>query len=197
MTPKNVPLTIYQGSTFRHPFYWYAEDEVVKTITAISRTYPTLITAAAHGLPTTAVPASIIGVPDWLATGLKLTDRHYATKVSTDTFSVPIDGTDQDAYDGVGGRLIYNAPMALGSGWTARMQIRASADDATVLAEFTDVAGITLGDDGSIVVEGADDVTLLLDFTSAVYDLELEDVDGITYRVAEGRVTLSTHVTKP
>lgn len=199
MDPKKVNLKIYQGATFKWLFYWYSDTEVVTAITAVSLTYPAAITAAAHGLPTSDVPATIIGVPDWLKSpSLDHADRSYVTKTGTNTCTVKVDGTDQEAYDGSGGRLIYNAPIDLSSGWTARMQIRASIDDTTVISSFTSASGsIVLGADGLIELKLSATATDLLDFTSAVYDLELVETGSTEVnRVAAGKVTLIKQVTR-
>lgn len=199
MTPKKAPLTIYQGATFEWPFYWYSDVETVVAISAVSLSYPATLTTAAHGLPTSPVPVTLIGVPDWLkSASLLVGDRVYATKTDTTHCTVKIDGTDQDAYDGVGGLLIYNTPMDLSVGWTARMQIRESLDDTVILAEFLDSDGtIVLGADGKILLTMLDADTDLLDFSVAVYDLELQEtISGEVTRVATGKVTLVKQVTR-
>lgn len=198
MKPKKVNLLIYQGVTFKHTFYWYSATEVVKAITAATNAYPTVLTAAAHALPNGDTPVAIANVGDWVDTASidKAADRIYATRIDDDTFKVKKDGTEADPYSGTGGVLVYNAPMQLASGWTARMQIRESKDSTDVLAEFTtEDLNIVLGDDGSIEVELDEAVTAALDFGGAVYDLELSDGTDV-YRVAEGAVSLSNEVTR-
>lgn len=198
MKPKKVTLAMYQGATFKYTFYWYSDTEVVKSITAATNAYPTLLTAATHLLPDAEIPVSIRNVGDWINTSSVLpADRVYATKIDADTFTVKKDGTDEDAYDGTGGVLVYNAPMLLLSdNWSARMQIRESKDSDEVLVELTsDDGDITLGDDGSIAVEIDEDVLAALDFSAAVFDIELSDGTDV-YRVAEGPVSLSPEVTR-
>jgi hypothetical protein len=198
MDPKKVNLKIYQGATFRHKFYWYSDVEVSKTITAVTRSYPTVLTAASHGLPASDIPVAILGVGDWLNTpSAEFDDRIYGTKIDTNTLSVKVNGIGQAAYSGSSGRLVYNEPMELAAGWTARMHIRASIDDTDPLVTFTSTDGdIVLGDDGGIEPVLTDDATDLLDFDSAVYDLELEeDLTGETTRIAEGKVSLFRQVT--
>jgi hypothetical protein len=196
--PKKVPLVIYQGSTLQQLFYWYSSTEVTKAISAIVNGYPTVLTTGAvHGLPDSDIPVSILGVPSWLDTDTPLANRIYASKVDTTNFSVKVNGIDQDAYDGTGGVLVYNAPMDLAN-WSARMQIRESVDSDVVIAEFTSTDGqIALGSDGSISLTDTDTVTDALDFSAAVYDLELVDPDGNVYRPFEGPVSLSKQVTRP
>ena len=197
MKPTKANLTIYQGATFRWPFYWYSETEVSKTISAVDTTYPTLLTVTSHGLPTSDVPVAIFGVASWInSKSTALADRIYATKVDANTVSVKVNGIGQEEYSGTEGRLVYNSPVNLSSGWVARMHIRESVDAATVIQEFTDTDGqITLGSDGLVELVLTEAETDLLDFSSGVYDLELESGAGEVVRIAEGKVTLKKQVT--
>lgn len=199
MDPIKQNLKIIQGSTFRFPFYWYSDVEVVKTITGVTRGYPTVFACAAHGLPTnSSVPSSLLNIGDWIDTGLEKSDRLYVTRVDDDSFSVNVNSAEEDAYSGTDGRLVYNAPMDLSVGWEARMQIRASVDDATVIEEFTSGASdIDLDAEGLIEPVLTDAQTDALDFSTTVYDIELEETaTGDVTRVAEGKVTLSKQVTR-
>lgn len=199
MEPIKQNLTIRQGATFEWPFYWYSDTEVVKNITAVSLTYPAVLTVVGHGLPASPVPATILNVGDWLdSPSLELRDRLYVTKVATDTVSVKVDGTGEDAYTGSAGRLVYNAPMDLSSGWTARMQIRETVDSTTVIEEFTSAAGdITLGADGLVEITLSATAADALTVESAVYDLELVNTaTGKVYPIANGKVTLKLQVTR-
>lgn len=102
-------------------------------------------------------------------------------------------GTTADALKNL---IVVKVPMDL-TGMTARMQIRPKVTEATVLLELTDTHGITLGGDtgvASLRIEAAETTTL--DFKTAVYDLELEAVDGTVSRILQGVVTLSPEVTR-
>lgn len=201
MTPKTVNLVgevaILQGATFRFPFYWYGDTEVVKTITALTRGYPSVFAAAGHGLPASAVPALIVNVGSWIDTGLDQERAIYVTKMDDDTFRVAKNSAEEDAYTGTAGRLIYKEPVNLASGWSARMDVRESVDSETVIQSFSTADDtIVLGSDGLIeLVLGPTD-TDALTFSSGVYDLELEDEDGAVFRVAKGKVSLSPQVTR-
>lgn len=88
------------------------------------------------------------------------------------------------------------AVKALGSGWTARLQIRETVSSSTTLASLTNTAGITLGNSApNIVISISATDTAALNFTNAVYDLELVN-SGTVYRVLEGKVNLSKEVTR-
>ncbi len=86
------------------------------------------------------------------------------------------------------------------TGLAARMHLRPKVDSATVLLEMTtDNGRITLTDPGIIEWALGADVTADLDFSSAVYDLEIYDPldDTVVDRLLEGKVTLKKEVTRP
>lgn len=87
------------------------------------------------------------------------------------------------------------------TGWSALMQIRAGYG-GTLLATLSS----NIGADGGIALEDAGNITARLesDFTStltpttrssAVWDLELTDPDGATWRVVEGKIAITPEVT--
>lgn len=84
------------------------------------------------------------------------------------------------------------------TGATARMQVRQSIDDDSVLLELTTENG-RISHDGvggvlTLVVDDED--TALLSFSNAVYDLEVEYVNGQVDRVLYGEVVLLEEVTR-
>ena len=84
------------------------------------------------------------------------------------------------------------------TGYTARMQIRRKKSATTVEhTATTENGGIVLGDAAGtveVIISAAD--TADFDFTTGVYDLELNDgSDGIT-RLVEGGVEVSKEVTR-
>lgn len=90
-----------------------------------------------------------------------------------------------------------NNPIDL-TGFTARMQIRASRTAAAFIHELTTGnGGITLGGvAGTIALLISDTDTAAFTFKTAVYDLELISAGGIVTRLLEGSVTLSKEATK-
>lgn len=83
------------------------------------------------------------------------------------------------------------------STYTARMQIRKTLKaDPPMLSLTTENGGITLGADGSIVVEATAEQTAALDAAVGVYDLELEAADGRVTRLLKGNVKVSFEVTR-
>ena len=82
--------------------------------------------------------------------------------------------------------------------WTAEMDIRLKVDDVAPLIELSTLnSRIVLGGvTGTInlLIDAAD--TEALSFKKGVYDLELTDIAGKVIRLIEGKVTLTTEVTR-
>lgn len=79
---------------------------------------------------------------------------------------------------------------------SARFQIRANANAEETLLSISSDEEITLGDDGTIVVEVASGVTEALDFGKARYDLEVTLADGTRRTLLAGNITLIKDVTR-
>lgn len=175
MAAKTQNLQVERGATFRWPFYWYSDEKVVVPITVVALAYPVVLTAAAHGLPDSAVPARILGVADWLNTSaIDADDRRHVTKVDSDTCSLDMSGIDQDAYDGAGGVLVFNEPMELAAGWDAKLQVREAFDSEGVILELTSNDGeVELDNDGRVEPVFTDEMTEALEVGTYVYDLRL------------------------
>jgi hypothetical protein len=82
------------------------------------------------------------------------------------------------------------------TGYSARMQVRPRASSDQVLVALVSGDGITLGDDGSIVVLASAERTEAVAGKRAVYDLELESADGTVTRLIQGGVNISPEVTR-
>lgn len=83
------------------------------------------------------------------------------------------------------------------SGYSARMQIRASVRSPDVILELTtENGGISLGGvTGSVRLQISADQSATLPARGGVYDLELVQ-DGIVTRLIEGEVAVSPEVTR-
>lgn len=83
--------------------------------------------------------------------------------------------------------------------WTARMQIRAKKKDTNFLLELTtENGGITIENSVdettyTIYISPADTAALA---SGGFYDLELVDPQGDVIRIQEGKIVLSTEVTR-
>jgi hypothetical protein len=84
------------------------------------------------------------------------------------------------------------------TGYTARMQIRASVSDATVLAEYTTTNGMLVIDGAQGIVQIRVPSSETEDYTweSGVYDLEVVDGSNDAIRVMEGWVAVTPQVTR-
>lgn len=202
MQPINQDLTILQGATFASVLQWFAADAVHKVIGSVAIGLPTMVTATAHGLTGSGRhPVWITNVkgPYALNTdGYRGSKPQWATVVDADTLAIDFDSGSAAAWvPSPAACLTYYPPVDL-TGYTARMQLRASAAaDAVLLDLTTENGGITLGaTDGTITCTASAAQTAALAFSTAVYDLELVDGDGAVTRLAEGSVTLSREVTR-
>lgn len=196
MSVPKRKLEIVQGETFRKTLYWYHGVDVAEAITAITPGYPTIATAAAHGLPlTSAVPVTVIGKSTWLNTPTAdLGDRMYATAISADQFHLPVDSTGK-TYSG-GNYVIYTPPVDL-TEWSGRMQIRKNLAATDFLVELTtENGGMVLGADGAVTLIILDVNTSALDFTAAIGQPELISPAGDVTRLANIHFTLDKEGTR-
>lgn len=91
-----------------------------------------------------------------------------------------------------------NAAIDL-TGSTVRMHVRATMSDTTTIIELDEDNGravVSDAENGEITLLISDEDTALLDFTSGVYDLEIEYSNGTVDRVLAGSVKLSKEVTR-
>lgn len=84
------------------------------------------------------------------------------------------------------------------AGHTARMQVRPIISSDTILVNASTANGkiVITPALGRIVVSLSATETAALDFSTARYDLEIEDSSGIVTRLIEGAVVLSPEVTR-
>lgn len=86
-------------------------------------------------------------------------------------------------------------PMDL-TGWTAAMQVRATAADSTKLVDITTGGGITINAPGGIVIIDIPKATTqAYTWTNGVYDVEITN-GSKTRRIAQGFASLSPEVTR-
>lgn len=194
-TPLKQNFKVYQGSTFSPIFRWESARKVYKTITGITQAAPCVVTAVGHGVPDgwRVKVTNVGGMTQINST----TAYKTATLKTVDTIEFnDINSLGYTAYT-TGGVLEYNDPVTL-TGYTAKMQIRASITDATVILELTDANGkITLNNTTktiSIILTAAE--TAAFTFGTAVYSLELTDGSGVVTQLVTGTLTLVKEVTR-
>lgn len=186
MTPGEYnKFEIIQGATWSQPMTW--KLPVLDISGVSSGINPTITTTAAHGLAAgqTVEIAGVLG-----ATGVNGAQTVLATPTTT-TFTV----TDSAPGTYTSGGTV--TPIVNLTGYTARMQIRDSANGATVLTELTTANGkITLGGvAGTITLALSATETAALTWTWGQYNLELATGSHVD-RLLEGRVTVRSEVTR-
>ena len=84
------------------------------------------------------------------------------------------------------------------TGYTARLQVRATYDSSSTILSLTSAAGITLGGAaGTIAITASATTTAALTAPfSGVYDLELVSGGGEVTRLLEGTATVSPEVSR-
>lgn len=201
--------TIQQGATFRALFIWFQPALIVKAITGISQSVKPSATVASHGIP------AGIDCPVWIR-GVKgcvklnhsaeqvgdTSVAYVATRADDNSVSLSADTVDMPAYAS-GGELVYQPPVDL-TGCTARMDVRRRlADVATVLSLTSSgvapASRLTITPAaGRIDIEISDEDTALIDWKTAVWDLEVEHPDGSVTRLVDGAsFSVSREVTRP
>lgn len=91
-----------------------------------------------------------------------------------------------------------NSPVDL-TGFTAKMQIRASYDTVVLLELNTTDATLTIDGVNGVITANVDaDITALLTFTDAIYDLELYPAgnESVAFKILYGDVSLRKEVTQ-
>lgn len=195
MAPTKINFKIYQGSTFKEVLRWESSTKVYAPITGINKSAPVVITAVGHTIPVgwrTKI-TNVAGMKE-----INSSDTyHIVTDVATN--SVTINAINALGYTDYtsGGVLEYNAPIDL-TGFTARMQIRAKLDDATVIHEMTtENSGIVINNTNKtidLIIPAA--TTAEFTFKSAEYSLELVSGTGEVTPFAGGVITLIKEVTR-
>lgn len=84
------------------------------------------------------------------------------------------------------------------TGCAARMQVRQRRDSEVLISATTLNGGILIptGTDGKLIITISDEATDSLSVKKALYDLELSYPSGDVVRVMQGKVTISTNITR-
>ena len=190
-----VNLKITQGSTYSAPIRWESAEKVYKAISSINKSAPIEInTTEAHEIPNgwRVKLSNIVGMKE-LNTGEWFT----IDKVLPGSFQInSINALNYSSYSG-GGVVEYNKPVPL-AGVTGRMQIRPKVTSDVVLLELnTDNGGIVIDDTNNIIhINITAEETALLDFSTAMYSLELVNAAAEVTQLISGSITLLKEVTR-
>lgn len=194
-TPIKLNFKVIQGSTFNQVLRWESATKVYKTISGITNSAPVVINVADHGIPVgwRARVTNVVGMKE-INSGSN--DYYVVTETTTNTVTInSVNSLGYGAYTS-GGVLEYNQPIDL-AGYTARMQIRAKLEDATVIKELTTANGGIVIDNSqkTITLNISATDTSSFTFASAVYSIELVNGDVVT-PFAGGSMTLVKEVTR-
>ena len=194
-SPARINFKIYQGSTFNEVLRWETSVKTYIPITAITKSAPLVVTAPDHGVPQEwrVKFTNIVGMTD-----LNSSENYYqATSVTQDTITInSINSLGFKEYTS-GGIVEYNTPTNL-TGYSARMQIRANINDATVIEELTSENGMinisNINKTITLVIPAT--TTALYNFSTAVYSLEMISSGGQVTPFCAGTFTLVKEVTR-
>lgn len=194
-SPAKINFKIYQGSTFSEVLRWETAAKTYVPITAISKSAPLVVTAPDHGVPLEwrVKFTNINGMTD-----LNSADTYYqVTGVTSSTLTInSVNSLGFREYTS-GGVVEYNTPTDL-TGFTARMQIRPTLSDSTVIEELT-------SENNKIVINNINKtITLTIPaattanytFSSAVYSLEMISSGGQVTPLCSGSFSLTKEVTR-
>jgi len=193
--PITLNLKVYQGTTFTEVLRWEGDSKVYIPITNITKSAPILIeTSVDHLLPESwrVKVTNVLGMLE-----INSTDVYHNPHVVSTT-SIELNKINALAFKDYvsGGVLEYNEPVDL-TGFTARMQLRSKISDEVVILELTTENGGILIDNVaktiSIVIDAV--ATALLDFSTAVYSLELVKAAEVTSFI-RGNISLEKEVTR-
>lgn len=200
--------TIQQGATFRDKLLYMQPTLVVKAITGITQSIRPTLTAATHGIPAGVDwPVWIRGVKGMTKinhSAEQVADHdvaYQALRVDANSLTLQCDTTDFAAY-GSGGEIAYQPPVDL-TGCTALMHVRRRLSDAEPVLTLSSATAapasrlIITPLSGVIEREVSDDDTALINWSTAVWDLEVTHPDGSVTRLADGQFKLSKEVTRP
>lgn len=193
MTPAKVNFKIYQGSTFREVFRWESALKTYLPITNITKAAPPVITCTGT-LPPVGWRAKVTGVAGMKE--INSDEYRLVTQASAGTVVFnSINASNYTTYTS-GGILEYNTPIDL-TDYTARLQIRPqTASATTILSLTTENGGIAIDNTlKTITVLMTATQTTALNFTSAVYSLELVK-SGEVSTFSVGNVGLVLEVTR-
>lgn len=194
--PTKQNFKIYQGSTFDPKLRWESPVKGYAPITAITRSAPVVITSNTHTIPIgwRVRPTNILGM-----TELNSAENTYYTVSETSINTVTINSINSLGFKDYvsGGVLEYNVPVDL-TGFTARMQLREKLESEVVLLELTTVNGKIVIDNVlktiSLLISATE--TASLEFSQAVYSLELISSGGVVTTLCFGNISVTKEVTR-
>lgn len=200
MSIGKLDLQIRQGETFARVLRWAQPSFAYKAISSATRAAPCVLTVTSHGLPAGWVfrIADAQGMTEINSENRAVNNGYYVATVR-DANTIELNDVDAVAFGSYAGRgvISYQPPVDM-TGYTARMQIRASVDDPAVLIGLTTANGrIDLDSTNArITLSLSSTDTAAFDWTSGVYDLEMISPAGDVTALVGGKVTIVPEVTR-
>lgn len=196
-------IIIQKGKTFSLVRGWGALPYTYKAITGITNAAPSVFTVPSHGIPD-GWPVAVVSVEGSLGRRINAknnppysSEYHIATVVNANSVSInDLNTASYDAYES-GGYLQFYTPVDLSAYVDARLHIRATEDAEDTLLELIYGTDIVLDNTAKTITITIDaDVTATLDFTEGVYELELEDSDGVVVQLLKGNVIVEAEIAR-
>lgn len=188
-TPAKLNFKIYSGTSFNEVLRWESALKTYVPITNITNSAPVVITAPNNTIPNEwrVRLTNITGM-----TELNNSDTYYqVTGVSGNNLTINyINSLTFKPYIS-GGIVEYNTPVNL-TGYTAKMQIKDSANSTTLIKELTTQnGGIVINNTTkTIALNMSASETSALTFTNAYYALELISAGNQATFFCTGTITL-------
>lgn len=184
MTAANHDITIEQGATFNLTFYYAEALEAVESITRSSST--ATVSMEGHGFNTDDY-VLIVGAEQPEYNGV-----FQVTRVDDDEFTYSVSNAPKTPATG---NLRAAASQDL-TDYTATMIIASGFNSDDKIVEWTsDDGDITItSSEGKVEVSIPASETKDLTFDKALYDLEIEDLNGNIYKLLRGNVSLKREV---
>lgn len=194
VAPTKLNFKMYQGSTFAEVIRWESPKKVYRSISNIAQSAPCIVTCSSHGVPDgwRAKLTNIVGMKELNSNEV----YHVFTNVTSDALEInSVNSVGFSAYVS-GGILEYNEPVNL-VGFTAKMQLRASADSTEVIDTYTELDNILIDTSTCTVTIKVPAVTTAnYSFSSAVYSLELTSPTQEVTLLTVGSISLVKEVTR-
>lgn len=197
--PIKLNLKIYQGGTFKETLRWESSTKKYVSITNISNTAPMTITTA----PAIIFPAGwrfkVTNVTGMTEANCDADAYYIATSITPSGGNniITVNSVNSSGFKAFvsGGVVEYNDPVDL-TGFTASMQIKDKVGGVEMLSLTTANSGVAINTSlNTITINITAAQTALLDFSTAVYDLELVSAGGEVTKFASGSLSLVKEVT--
>jgi hypothetical protein len=193
-----LDLEFVQGKTFTKVIRWETEPFIYKAISSISKAGPArIVTMVDHTVPDgwRVAVVSAGGMRQINAANNPPKERDFKRATAINATTVDLNTVNSSEYSTYtsGGYLQFYTPASL-AGCTARLVVK-NRVGGTVLLTLTHLSGITLNDaDKTITVTFTAAASAAYTWTRGVYELEIEDADGVVTGLYYGSIHVTPEV---